>query len=717
VNTVGPSAVSQGNNTILQVSTGAFHTCAVTTSGMVMCWGAGTSGRLGDCGNTDQSVPVFVTKITNAVQVSVGESHACCLLRTGYVMCWGGGMFGQLGNNNTVIQNTPVNVVEISNAVHVSCGDTHSCAVLSTGGIMCWGRGDSGQLGNGMMSSTQSVPVAVSGITNGAQVAAGAYHTCAVLRTGAVSCWGQSSSGELGAAGLPSQQRTPFTVPGVSNAVQVSTGTQHTCALLTTGSIGCWGAGGSGQLGHGSAPATQTTPVNVTGITNALQVTAGDLYTCAVLTSGSAMCWGGGASGQLGTSYTLVSVSVPIAVMLPSANYVDAPGPVMNMSSGFAAESMCAITFDGRLKCWGYGGSGMLGTGTTVFAGTGANTMGNFLMSSNLGTGRSVRQVSSSNIHACAVLDNGNLKCWGSNTVGELGQGHVDALGDGSGEMGNYLPLVNLGTGRSAVQVSASTAFTCATLDDGSVKCFGQNTNGQLGQGDTTSRGSSPSHMGNSLPAVQLGTGRTTRTVTTGSGFACALLDNSQVKCWGYNTEGNLGLGDTSTRGAAANQMGNNLPYVQLGTGLSVQKIAGGAFHTCALLSNSKVKCWGVNSGGKLGIGSTTSMGGSTSHMGDNLPFAEVGTDRLVKDIFAGYHHTCAILDNNLVKCWGFTSYGQLGYGSSTDHKGDSANEMGNFLPYVNIGTGRTALHMSLNSFSTCALLDNYALKCWGRND
>jgi alpha-tubulin suppressor-like RCC1 family protein len=126
----------------------------------------------------------------------------------------------------------------------------------------------------------------------------------------------------------------------------------------------------------------------------------------------------------------------------------------MNMSVGATSESICAITFDSRLKCWGSGASGRLGTGTLVNVGHSANEMGNFLMYTNVGTGRSVRQVSSSQNHMCAVLDNGQLKCWGTNTQGVLGQGHTNTLGDGSGEMGDYLPAVNLGTGRSAVQVS-----------------------------------------------------------------------------------------------------------------------------------------------------------------------------------------------------------------------------------------------------------------------
>lgn len=719
--TLGPSPVSQGNNTVVQISSGSVNTCAVLDSGRVVCWGLGTSGRLGNGGTASVNTPVFVTGITNAVQVSTGQAHACCLLRTGYVMCWGNGANGRLGNNNTANQNTPVNVLGISNAVQISSGSEHSCAVLSTGSVVCWGRGDSGQLGDALLSLTASIPVAVSGITNALHVKAGVVHSCTVLRTGDVRCWGSGSYGRLGDAGT-SQRTTPVTVTGITNAVQVSVGTDHTCATLSTGIVRCWGYGSNGQLGHGSSPATQTTPVNVTGITNALQVSAGGAHTCAVLSSGSVMCWGLATSGQLGVSYTLTSTSVPIAVVLPSANYLDAPGPVMNMSSGQSSMSVCAITFDGRLKCWGYALNGVLGTGATADVGSSVNQMGGFLMYTNVGTGRSVVQVSGSHTHRCAVLENGQLKCWGSNFKGELGQGHLNALGDGSGEMGDFLPAVNLGTGQSVVQVSAARntndnyCFTCALLGTGNVKCFGLNSNGQLGKGDTVDVGGSAGQMGDSLLPVQLGSGGTARMISTGSGFVCAVMDNRQIKCWGNNAYGNLGLGDKANRGNAANQMGDNLPYVQLGTGITALKVECGANFVCALLNGGGVKCWGRNLQGSLGLGHANDMGDNANEMGDNLPYVQIGTGRVAKDLFVGDMHACVILDNNLVKCWGSAGSGRIGYGSSTAHVGDQVNEMGDFLPYVNIGAGRTALHMSLTYASTCALLDNYALRCWGSN-
>ena len=130
-------------------------------------------------------------------------------------------------------------------------------------------------------------------------------------------------------------------------------------------------------------------------------------------------------------------------------------------------------------------------------------------------------------------------------------------------------------------------------MDDDSVKCWGGNYNGQLGLGDTNSRGDESNEMGDNLPAVNLGTGRTAKAIATGELHTCALLDDDSVKCWGGNHRGQLGLGDTNSRGDESNEMGDNLPAVNLGTGRTAKAIATGGYHTCALLDNDSVKCWG----------------------------------------------------------------------------------------------------------------------------
>ena len=199
---------------------------------------------------------------------------------------------------------------------------------------------------------------------------------------------------------------------------------------------------------------------------------------------------------------------------------------------------------------------------------------------------------------------------------------------------------------------------------------LGRQRHGQLGLGDTGNRGDDPGEMGDNLPAVDLGTGRTATAISAGGDHTCALLDNGAVKCWGDNGYGQLGLGDTANRGDDAGEMGDNLPAVDLGTGRTATAISAGDDHTCALLDNGTVKCWGANTIGQLGLGDTANRGDGPGEMGDNLPAVDLGTGRTATAISAGGSHTCALLDNGAVKCWGYNTSGQLGLGD-TEHRGD----------------------------------------------
>ncbi len=188
----------------------------------------------------------------------------------------------------------------------------------------------------------------------------------------------------------------------------------------------------------------------------------------------------------------------------------------------------------------------------------------------------SVTQVAAARGHICALLDNDRVKCWGRNTVGQLGQGHARTLGESTTDGVATIPAIGLGTGRTATQIVANgnlvtisgvnteIGHSCALLDNGSVKCWGYNSVGQLGLGDTDARGDGPGEMGDSFPAIDLGSGRTATQIDAGVNHSCALLDNDRVKCWGRNTVGQLGLEDGDARGDGPGEMGDNLPFVDL---------------------------------------------------------------------------------------------------------------------------------------------------------
>jgi alpha-tubulin suppressor-like RCC1 family protein len=391
------------------------------------------------------------------------------------------------------------------------------------------------------------------------------------------------------------------------------------------------------------------------------------------------------------------------------------PGATKAIAGGVGYN--CAISSSGVLKCWGDNFVGALGLGDTEKRGDGPGEMGAALPAVALGTGRTAVALSAGD-HTCAVLDTGDVKCWGANGMGQLGLGDMRDRGGHAGEMGDDLPAVSLGANRraSAVSVGGSpTAHTCVLLDGGAVKCWGKNASGQLGLGDTNPRGSMPGQMGDALPAVDLGAGRHAVAVSAGQDHTCAVLDNGQLKCWGLNRSGQLGLGDADNRGDAPGELGDALPAVDLGAGRTVLAVASGGAHTCAVLDNGQLKCWGDPSAGQVGLGDNVKRGDGAGEMGDALPPVDLGTGRTALAVAAGPEHTCAVLDNHQVKCWGLNVYGGLGLGD-VRARGRDPGEMGDQLPAVDLGRGQNAVAVQAPISTSCALLDDGNVKCWGGN-
>jgi cysteine-rich repeat protein len=299
--------------------------------------------------------------------------------------------------------------------------------------------------------------------------------------------------------------------------------------------------------------------------------------------------------------------------------------------------------------------------------------------------------------HSCALGGNGKVKCWGENSSGQLGLGDLDALGDQPGELGDALPYVDLGLGRSvkAISASAGSYSTCAILDDNSLKCWGA----VRGYGDEELRGDDPGEMGDALPAIDLGSARTVRAVSVGWRHICAVLDDRSVKCWGRG--GMLGLGDRDPRGDKPKQMGNALPRVDLGTGRTVKALSAGSGNACAILDDASLKCWGANYSNQLGLPDGLDRGDEPREMGDGLPSVNLGTGRTATLVRAGEGGVCAILDDGSMKCWG--GYEPLYF-----------TEMGDAVPRVNLGLGRTAIDVWVGYYHFCALLDDGSIKCWG---
>lgn len=324
----------------------------------------------------------------------------------------------------------------------------------------------------------------------------------------------------------------------------------------------------------------------------------------------------------------------------------------------------------------------------------------------DLGAGRTAKAISVGRFHTCAILDTNALKCWGQNTYAQLGLGDTQNRGDDPGEMGDALPAVDLGVGRTVKSVSAGELGTCAVLDDDTLKCWGYGSSGQLGNGATQTIGDDAGEMGAALAPVDLGAGAKVRQVSVGLAHTCALLASGAVKCFGVG--GRLGLGDGKGRGAAPGDMGDALPAVDLGAG-KVARISAGGSHTCALFDTGSIKCWGVNASGQLGIGSSNPVGAAPGQMGAALATTDVGGP--ARMLSAGYAHTCALLDGGVVKCWGENQFGELGLGALRDRRGDEPGEMGAALqPAVSKG----AVAVSACRDCTCVMMDDNLPRCFG---
>ena len=305
----------------IAVSTGVRYNCALLASHRVVCWGDDGFGQLGNGQRQDSGRPVNVVGISTAVAISAGRAHACALLAGGAVKCWGHNVQGALGNGSSRSSSTPVAVRGIANAVAISAGllEDTTCARLVTGELRCWGSNHHGQLGDGTTTS-RNVPVAVTGITDAVAISSSGQHACAVLTRGGIDCWGYNNRGQLGDGSLHNRD-TPVPVIGITAATAVVAAPYgYTCAVVRPGSVYCWGNNAKNQLGDGLYPVGSAVPVPTVGITNAVALTAGMGHACALLASGGAVCWGYDDYGQLGKGGGRPAISNPVPVRFgPSA--------------------------------------------------------------------------------------------------------------------------------------------------------------------------------------------------------------------------------------------------------------------------------------------------------------------------------------------------------------------------------------------------------------
>ena len=343
---------------VMQIALGNQHTCALLSSGGVKCWGQGVNGQLGIGSYAGKSTPTTLTTLTSGVtQIVAGAYHNCALLSSGGVKCWGDNSHGQLGDGTTITSTTPKAISTLTAGVtQLAAGEMHTCALLSTGGVKCWGYNYFGQLGDGTTAS-KNIPTDLLTLTSGVtQIAAMGDNTCALLSSGGVKCWGRGDSGQIGDGGTTAK-KTPTILPTLtSDVTQIAAGGGHTCALLSSGGVQCWGDNYFGQIGDGTGE-NRTTPTALSTLTSGVtQIATGGNFTCALLSTGGIMCWGWNVSGQLGDGTTTDS-STPTSLSTLTAGVTQI---------GLGGAHSCAILSSGGVKCWGENSSNELGDGTTT---------------------------------------------------------------------------------------------------------------------------------------------------------------------------------------------------------------------------------------------------------------------------------------------------------------------------------------------------------------
>lgn len=677
--TLAKSAAGQTSRALLftDVAAGATHACGIAR-GRVFCWGTSAPGGLGLGAVTSSSSPQLVGGVLagkEAVEVSAGTDTTCVRTVDGLAYCWGEGSSGQLGNGASMDSSVPVAVNDLANVTSISVGSTHVCAVADKSAF-CWGNGAYGSLGNGDKNN-RSAPTYVStaGLLSGRtiwDIAAGDTHSCAVA-DGLAFCWGLNANGQLGNT-TNTDALTPaavYTGAALLGRVvtQISAGAAHSCAVANSQAF-CWGANTYGRLGDGTAY-NRTSPVAVVDAVMTGKVTdisAGSTHSCAAA-GNKAYCWGYGGSGALGDGTSSTLYSPVLTVGTNTGRTVTKVSAGTNFSCG---------TGDTPAACWGAGLLGQIGSGGA----TNVSIPTNVALAGPACAGASVLVGS-----GCSLLENTDYYVWLGYSIGNWQRPAKDPVKATT----LVRPGVNPNVG-SRTSTSITAQWSGAPEVVNSYPEY------------TLQRSPAPDGTNPVTVSVTGGTSFTDRggvtppasynKVSAGYAHTCAIVAGA-LYCWGYNRYGQLGLNDTTDRAEPT--------YVSYFAGKTVTEVSSGQYHTCAV-ADGQAYCWGYNGYGQLGVGNTT-----TAY--SPMLVANQGTSVVTK-IAAGQRHSCAVTSDRNVWCWGYNAYGLLGVGNA-------ANSAANYVPRAvvagSMGTG-VATDVSAGYQHTCAIANSRAY-CWGRSN
>lgn len=679
-----PYTVSAGTSFTALTMGGGGAVCAVTTAGVLRCWGSNFGNVLGDGSVASwRTSPVTVDSGTPYLDVSLGQNHGCGITTANVLKCWGAtnNNVGQMGDGTTTGSNIPKVISSGTTYAKVSVygmngglSAHHSCAITTSGELQCWGRNGQGEIGNNT-TVNQLSPVPIDSGVSYTIVRSGANHTCGITTSSVLKCWGDNSQGQIGDATL-TDRLIPTEVDAAQTYLDVFLGDSYTCGITTSNKLKCWGDNTYFNLGDGTQ-VDKTSPIiidssesyNLAALGGGVITNSTRAATCAVTTAGRLKCWGNNA-GQF-----------VVGTTTGFNNIRDVNQDIKFASVSVGKGSACGINLNQKLYCWGSNLNGEIGDRGTL-----ARNAAVIVDSKESYTMVSVSNDSTMNApfpHACGITTSGVLKCWGSNQLGKLGDGTT---------VQKIKPKV-IDSGITYSYVTAGYYNTCAITTAGVLKCWGENSKGQLGIGSVVSQ---------SLPAV-VASGTAYSVVVTsarydnGNHHTCAITTAGQLQCWGSNHQGQLGNGTTSASPSTSPvpiDTGETYAAVSIGSGF----LRG---FTCGLTTGKKIKCWGNNGAGALGVGDTVARTSPTP--------VDAVTD--YKKLSLKGEISCAVTEAGRLRCWGYNFYKMVGDGTTTNRT--SPVDIDASRTYADINLGSEAGSRSAN----CAIEDvTNRLRCWGFN-
>jgi alpha-tubulin suppressor-like RCC1 family protein len=484
----------------------------------------------------------------------------------------------------------------------------------------------------------------------------GNAHQCSISSDQVVYCWGSNNLGQLG-NGTTTNSATPVPILTISNIVGLTAGYNHTCALNSTGNVYCWGDNTYGQLGISSFTG-QTSPTLIVGLNNIQSLAYIDnaWHTCAIDTSGDVYCWGYNGSGQLGDGTSLTRNTPVMIEGLTSITNVTIGSVQGNINSGYT----CSLSSSNSAYCFGDYTSFLAPDPAGVSKATTPTLIDGLDPVIDFAAGYS---------HSCGLIGaDGSVNCWGANGYGQIGDGTVIRRVNPTAATG-VSSTVHLDNGRD---------HSCALGSDGTLYCWGGNGSGQLGAGNALRQTGIISVTG--VPT-------TISSFSLGFEYTCAITTDNNPYCWGYNGYGQLGDGTTINRLSPVAVQG--LPAS------SANFLIARYTHSCSIMNNGDLYCWGNNEYGQLGDGTTVNKLSATYINGVSNAI----------DVTTGYFHTCALTSDGTLYCWGLNNFGQFGDGTTNPS-----------LTPVEIGNYPTAASLGSGGYHTCMVFNDGSISCWGRN-